>query len=167
MWENYCNFAIAKFLIHKHMKKNFTRSFVHSFTLSLLHSFILALALISFPACEKNSGDPEVGTGTDTPVVDPNNPDNPADMISITAVRIGPFLYRFIANVPFATSSATVTWDITESNESTTRITSEQRNIDYQFKYPDKARITVTVYNDDNNGGLIAAGSQTIYIQVK
>ena len=138
-----------------------------SFIPSFFHSFILAIALITLTACEKNSGDPSVGTGTDTPVVDPNNPDNPADMISITVVRIGPMRYRFIANVPFATSSATVTWDITESNESTTRITSEQRNIDYQFKYPDRACIKVTVYNDDNNGGLIEAGSQTVYIQVK
>ena len=127
--------------------------------------FFFAAALLLFSSCEPK--DPEVGTGTDTPVVDPKNPDDPASEISITVTRIGPFLYRFIANVPFSTSSATVTWDITEANGSTTRITSQQRTIDYQFHHMDRACITVTVYNDDNNGGLIPAGSQTIYIQVK
>lgn len=132
----------------------------------LHHFIIIAAALLLLSACEKT---PEVGgTGTVTPVVDPNNPDEPAgNMITISAERVDVLKYIFTANVSFFTTSSTVKWSIKDPDKTQSTFTTNQRTIEHTFNKAGQARIHVIFYNDDNNGGLIQVGSQTIYIIVE
>ncbi len=131
----------------------------------LLTLTLLTIALLSFFSCNDRNT-PSVGDpATDTPVVGPTNPDeptNPANAMSITVTRLGELMYEFNVVSSIGTSSSIVKWDIQDPDNTETSITNMDRTLRRTFNKAGTARICVTLYNDDNSGGLIEAASQTI-----